>query len=110
MNDLPHIHDWCDLIEVALADSSEAAWARAAAVPISRLALPSDTEEALRQAERLADLIGRVEARRILTRDELGAVGEERRAVAHHSRAVTGYHMTEASRPIERLLRMMWVS
>ena len=109
MNDTEEIHVWCDLIEEALADSSASSWARAAAVPISRVRLPLDSEEALRQAERLAELIGRVESEQILTRDELVAVSDERRNLAIHARAIAGYGMTEAPRPVERLLRMMWV-
>ena len=108
MNDTTmHVDTWCELVEAALAADSDAAWLQAADVPLARLRLPAGTEEALRHAERVAELIGRVEAQRLLTRDELDAVATERRALVIHSRAITTYSMTEAYEPIERLLRQM---
>ena len=108
MNDFnTSVDGWCELVETALADDSDAAWRRAADVPLARLALPTDTEEALRQAERIAELLGRVDARRILTRDDLDAVAGERRTLVTHSRAVSSYRLTESHEPIDRLLRML---
>jgi hypothetical protein len=108
MNDTTmHVDTWCELVETALAADDDAAWSQAADVSLARLRLPGGTEEALRHAEQVAELIGRVEARRLLARDELEAIASERRALVTHSRAVTSYGMSEAYEPIERLLRRM---
>ena len=108
MNDFTTSVDvWCQLVETALADDSDASWRRAADVPLARLALPSDTEEALRQAERIAELMGHVDARRIVTRDELDTVTGERRTLVTHSRAVSSYRQTESHEPNDRLMRML---
>ena len=100
--------DWCDLIEAALADDTEASWARAAAGGL-RIALPPGTDDALRHAERVADLVDRVRHRHLLTHDELDDVTEERRQLVVHARAATTYTQTDGPGPIERLLRIMWV-
>ena len=100
---------WCDLVEAALANDSPEAWERATSPPGGVLSLPVDPTEALRQAERLADLMGRIEAQRLLARHELDGVTEERRLLVTHARAVTGYRTTGSPEPIARLLRMMWV-
>ena len=100
---------WCDLIEAALAEDTPEAWARATSPPGGVLSLPADPGAALGQAERLAELMGRIEANRLLARTELDAVTEERRFLVTHARAVTGYRTTGSPEPIARLLRMMWV-
>ncbi len=108
MTTLTDTDAWCNLIEGALCDDSDAGWTAAAAAG-DELLLPTDTDEALRQAERLAGILDRVRQRHGEVHDELEEVSEERRQLLVHARAVTRYATSEGGGPIDRLLRMMWV-
>lgn len=108
MTTLTDTDAWCDLVERALADDSDAGWADAAATG-DALRLPTDSDEALRQAERIAVILDRVRQRQGEVHDELEEVSEERRQLLVHARAVTQYATSEGGGPIDRLLRMMWV-
>lgn len=99
---------WCDLVEAALIEDHEAAWA-AAAADAGPLAPPGDPEEAARQAERVAALLERLQRRHAETHAELDDLSEERRQLLVHARAVRTYASAESAGTIDQLLRMMWV-